>query len=153
MFETYDRVNAGLLRRFGAMFYDGLLILALWMVVTALLLTMTGGEAITSARVGGFEYIYRIVLIGIFVAFFGLFWTRRGQTLGMAAWKIYLERDDGKALTWADTFKRLAGAFVSMGALGLGYFWMYMDADRRTWHDRWTKTSVVRYVQKKKTFD
>jgi uncharacterized RDD family membrane protein YckC len=149
MFETYDRINAGLPRRLGAMFYDALLILALWMVVTALLLPLTGGEAITTGRVGAFEYIYRAVLIGIFVAFFGLFWTRRGQTLGMAAWKIYVEREDGLALTWADVLKRLAGACVSLGALGLGYFWMYIDPDRRTWHDRWTKTAVVRYVQKK----
>ena len=149
MFETYDRTNAGLPRRLGAMFYDALLILALWMVVTALLLTLTGGEAITSGRVGALEYIYRAVLIGIFVAFFGLFWTRRGQTLGMAAWKIYVEREDGLPLTWADVLKRLAGACVSLGALGLGYFWMYIDPDRRTWHDRWTKTAVVRYVQKK----
>jgi len=149
MFETYDRINAGLPRRLGAMFYDALLILALWMVVTALLLPLTGGEAITTGRVGAFEYIYRAVLVGIFVAFFGLFWTRRGQTLGMAAWKIYVEREDGLPLSWADVLKRLAAACVSLGALGLGYFWMYIDRDRRTWHDRWTKTSVVRYVQKK----
>ena len=149
MFETYDRINAGLPRRLGAMFYDGLLILALWMVVTALLLPLTGGEAITTGRVGAFEYIYRAVLIGIFVAFFGLFWTRRGQTLGMAAWKIYVEREDGLPLTWADVLKRLAGACVSLGALGVGYFWMYIDRDRRTWHDRWTKTAVVRYLLKK----
>jgi uncharacterized RDD family membrane protein YckC len=149
MFETYDRISAGLPRRLGAMFYDALLILALWMVVTALLLPLTGGEAITTGRVGAFEYIYRAVLIGIFVAFFGLFWTRRGQTLGMAAWKIYVEREDGLPLTWVDVLKRLACACVSLGALGLGYLWMYMDRDRRTWHDRWTKTEVVRYVQKK----
>ena len=149
MFETYERMNAGLLRRFGAMFYDGLLIIALCMVVTALLLSLTGGEAITTGRFGAFAYVYRAVLVGIFIAFFGLFWTHRGQTLGMAAWKIYLERDDGLSLTWGDTLKRLAAACVSLGTLGLGYFWMYIDPDRRTWHDRWTQTSVVRYVQKK----
>jgi uncharacterized RDD family membrane protein YckC len=148
MSDTYERVSAGLMRRFGAMFYDGLLIIALWMVATALLLPLTGGEAITSGRVGAFEYVYRAVLIAIFVAFFGLFWTKRGQTLGMAAWKIHLERSDGSRVTWSDTIKRLTGACVSLGVLGLGYFWMYIDRDRRTWHDRWTKTLIVRYVKK-----
>ncbi len=147
--ELYDKTVAGLGRRLGAMFYDALLIIAVWMVVTAVLLTLTGGEAILSSRVGGFEYLYQLFLIAVFVAFFGVFWTRRGQTLGMAAWKIYVEREDGLRLTWMDTIKRLAGACISLAVLGLGYFWMYIDRDRRTWHDRWTRTSVVHYVPKK----
>jgi uncharacterized RDD family membrane protein YckC len=149
MIEFYDKTSVGLARRFGAMFYDALLILAICMVITSGLLTLTGGEAITSGRVGALELLYQLLLIAVFVTFFGLFWTRRGQTLGMAAWKIYVERDDGLPLTWADTLKRLAGAFVSLAAFGLGYFWLYIDRDRRTWHDRWSRTSVVRYVPKK----
>lgn len=149
MIEFYDKTVAGLGRRFGAMLYDALLIMAVWMVITSVLLFLTGGDAITSGSVGALEYLYQLLLLAVFVAFFGLFWTRRGQTLGMAAWKIYVERDDGLRLTWADTLKRLAGAFVSLAVFGLGYFWMYFDRDRRTWHDRWSQTSVVRYVPKK----
>lgn len=141
--------SAGVFRRFGAMFYDALLIIALWMVATAFLLPLTGGEAITSERVGALEYVYRFVLLAIFVAFFGLFWTRRGQTLGMAAWKIRIERVDGARLTWADVMKRLAGAFVSFFALGLGYFWIWIDRDRLAWHDRWSGTRVVQLPKKK----
>ncbi len=138
-----EREPAGVFRRFGAMLYDGLLIVALWMVVTALILPLTGGEAITSDRVGALEYIYQAVLLGIFIFFFGVFWTRRGQTLGMAAWKLRLERVDGALLSWADVFQRLAGACVSFFALGLGYFWIWIDPERRAWHDRWTATRVV----------
>jgi uncharacterized RDD family membrane protein YckC len=147
--EYYDKTVAGLGRRFGAMFYDALLIFAVCMVITGVLLTFTGGEAILRSRVGVLEYLFQAMLIAVFVAFFGLFWTRRGQTLGMAAWKIYVEREDGLRLTWVDTIKRLAGAFISLAVFGLGYFWMYVDPDRRTWHDRWTRTAVVRYVPKK----
>lgn len=147
--ELYDKTVAGLGRRFGAMVYDALLIVAVYMVITALLLFLTGGEAILRSRVGVLEYLFQAMLVAVFVAFFGLFWTRRGQTLGMAAWKIYVEREDGLQLTWVDTIKRLAGACISLAAFGLGYFWMYIDRDRRTWHDRWTRTSVVRYMPKK----
>jgi uncharacterized RDD family membrane protein YckC len=148
MAVTFEKTSPGVLRRFGAMFYDALLIIALWMVATALLLPLTGGEAITDGRVGVLENAYRAVLVAIFIAFFGLFWTRRGQTLGMAAWKIYVEREDGNLLTWVDTLKRLAAACISLAPLGLGYFWLYADRDRRTWHDRWSKTRVVRYEKR-----
>lgn len=133
----------------GAMFYDALLIIALWMVATALLLPFTGGEAITSDRVGALEYAYRVVLIAIFVIFFGVFWTRRGQTLGMAAWKLRVQRADGAQMKWSDVLKRLAAACVSLALLGLGYFWIWIDRDRLAWHDRWTGTRVVVLPKKK----
>ena len=37
---------AGLLRRLAALFYDSLLLLALWFVATAVLLPFTGGDAV-----------------------------------------------------------------------------------------------------------
>jgi uncharacterized RDD family membrane protein YckC len=135
--------GAGLLRRLGAMLYDGLLVVALMMVATALLLLFTGGEAITADRFGVFEYVYRAVLLAIVVGFFGSFWIRRGQTLGMAAWRLKLERDDGAAITWPDALKRLAGAAVSLLALGLGYVWIWIDRDRLAWHDRWSRTRII----------
>jgi uncharacterized RDD family membrane protein YckC len=135
--------QAGVLRRFGAMFYDLLLVVALLMVVTALLMTMTGGEAITSERYGAIEYAYRGLLVAVIVGFFGLFWTQRGQTLGMMAWRLKVVREDGTLLSWTDTVKRLGAALVSWAALGLGYFWIWIDRDRLAWHDRWTRTRVV----------
>ncbi|HWK48688.1 MAG TPA: RDD family protein [Steroidobacter sp.] len=135
--------SAGLLRRLGAMFYDLLLVLAVMMVATAAFLPLTGGEAITSERYGAWEYAYRVLLLAIIVLFFGLFWTRRGQTLGMAAWRLHLEREDGSALNWADVFKRLAGATVSLTLAFAGYVWILIDRDKLAWHDRWTRTRIV----------
>jgi uncharacterized RDD family membrane protein YckC len=134
---------AGVLRRFGAMLYDALLVIAAMMVVTAGFLPFTGGEAISSQRFGVLEYFYQAVLLLVLISFFGWFWTHRGQTLGMAAWRLKLERDDGAPLTWRDALKRLAGAAVSLLALGLGYFWIWIDRDHRAWHDRWSRTRVV----------
>jgi uncharacterized RDD family membrane protein YckC len=135
--------QAGVLRRFGAMLYDGLVVTALLMTITALLLFVTGGEAITSEQHGAFERAYQALLVGLIVAFFGWFWTRRGQTLGMQAWRLKVSREDGSLLTWTDTFKRLAAALISFAPLGLGYFWLWIDRDRLTWHDRWTHTRVI----------
>lgn len=135
--------SAGVLRRFGAMFYDLLLIIALQMVVTALLLPLTGGEAITAGRYGGLEYAYQFLLLALVIGFFGLFWTRRGQTLGMMAWRLKVVRTDGALLSWTDTFKRLAGAVVSWSPAALGYFWIWFDRDHLAWHDRWSGTRVI----------
>lgn len=150
MSDSTEVKSAGVLKRLGAMLYDGLLLIALWMVVTALLLPLTGGEAITSDRVGALELVYQAVLVLVFVAFFGGFWTRRGQTLGMVAWRLKLQRADGSPVGWSDALKRLAAACVSFFALGLGYFWIWIDRDGLAWHDRWTDTRVVALPKQKK---
>ncbi len=136
-------MNAGVLRRFGAMLYDALLVLALLFIVTTLFLPFTGGEAITPDRSVVIERIYQSVLLLVVVLFFCVFWTWRGQTVGMLAWRLRVERSDGRLLTWGDALLRLAGAAVSLAALGLGYFWIWIDRDRLAWHDRWSGTRVV----------
>lgn len=138
-----DPVRAGLLRRLGAMLYDGLLLLAVLMVATALFLPLTGGEAVDPEKNPVLEWLYRGVLGALIVGFFGLFWTRRGQTLGMASWRLRVEREDGALLGWADVLRRLAWAVVSLLPLGLGLLWIMLDPQRRAWHDRLSGTRVV----------
>lgn len=140
---TAAPVPAGLLRRLGALLYDGLLLLALLMVATAAFLPLTGGEAVDPRTHPVLELVYRGILLGIVYAFFGLFWTRRGQTLGMASWRLRVEREDGTPLGWADTARRLACALLSWLPLGLGYLWILVDPERRAWHDRLSRTRVV----------
>lgn len=136
-------IQAGVLRRFGAMLYDTLLVLALLFIVTALFLPFTRGEAITPGESGALEHVYQAMLLLAIVLFFCVFWTRKGQTVGMLAWRLRVERNDGKLLTWRDALLRLAGACASLAALGLGYFWIWIDRDKLAWHDRWSGTRVV----------
>ncbi len=141
--------NAGLLRRIGAIVYDTLLVAALWMVVTALLLPFTHGEAITLQTAGPMEYLYRVVLLVVFIAFFGFFWTRKGQTPGMIAWRLKVVREDGDALQWRNVIARLSGAFVSMAVFALGYLWT-ISGDHVAWHDRWSATKIVVLPKRKR---
>lgn len=141
--------SAGVVRRLGAMVYDLLLLIAVMMVATALLLPLTGGEAITSERFGVWEYLYRVLLVVIVIVFFGLFWTRRGQTLGMLAWRLRIEKEDGSLLGWGDVIKRLAAATVALTLALVGYLWIWVDKDRLAWPDRWTRTRVVVLPKKK----
>lgn len=132
------------------MLYDGLLIVALLMVITAALLPFTGGEALTRDRLGVYEIGYQVVLLAVVVVFFGGFWTHRGQTLGMAAWRLRVQRPDGSAIGWGDAFKRIAAALVAWLPFGLGYFWIWMDREGLAWPDRWTGTRVVVLPKKKR---
>jgi uncharacterized RDD family membrane protein YckC len=136
-------VPAGLLRRLGAVLYDGLLLVAVLMVTTALFLPFTGGRALDPQERPVLEWVYRATLLLVTVAFFGVFWTRRGQTLGMASWRLRIEREDGGALTWGDTVRRLAAAVLSWLPFGLGYLWILIDPQRRAWHDRLSGTRIL----------
>jgi uncharacterized RDD family membrane protein YckC len=136
--------SARLLRRLAALFYDTLLLLGVLMTVTWLLLLLTRGEAITHETVGAFEYLYRALLLGLVIAYYGFSWIRSGQTLGMLAWRIRVVRTDGGLLRWRDALLRLATSTLSWLPAGLGYFWMLFDRDDLTWHDRLSHTRVVR---------
>jgi uncharacterized RDD family membrane protein YckC len=135
--------SAGVLRRLGAMFYDLLLVVAVLMVLTSLMLPFTGGEAVTVGRYSKWKHAFQLLEVVVIVIYFGVPWTRSGQTLGMQAWRLRVEREDGSRLRWWDVIKRLAGATVSLVLALLGYFWIWIDRDKLAWHDRWTRTRVV----------
>jgi uncharacterized RDD family membrane protein YckC len=125
------------------MLYDALLLTALWMAVTALFLPFTGGEALLADAFPVLSLIHRLALVGVLVAFYGVAWTTRGQTLGMAAWRLRVERIDGRLLGWPDVLRRLGAALLSSLVVGAGWLAAVIDPQRRTWHDRLSGTRVV----------
>lgn len=161
---------AGPFRRFAALVYDFLLLVAVLFLGTLALLPFSGGRAITPQDAGPWEYAYRVYVAALVLGFFGVSWTRRGQTLGMMSWKIRVERIDGMRLGWAGCARRLAigTAFALSAAAGLwllrapagtprwlggaallvpvavNYAWMRRGGDSRTLHDRLSDSRVVR---------
>lgn len=125
-------------RRLGALLYDALILAALWMLATAPLLALTGGEAI-----GQGAPWFRLYLMVIAAVFFCWFWTHGGQTLGMRAWRAKLETTDGQSVDWPRAGIRFAAVLLSLAPAGLGYLWALVDKDRLTWHDRISGTRVV----------
>ena len=104
---------AGNLRQMGAAVYDGLLLLAVFMVVTFIPVAMTGHD-LSATSVGPFWHATHQGLLGVFLAlYYGYAWTRRGQTLGMKAWNIRITAASGGALGWRVALTRLvAAAFI-----------------------------------------
>ncbi len=56
-------------------------------VATFALLPLSGGEAILTATQGIVGQLYHALLVLLVFGYFGLCWTRSGQTLGMRAWR------------------------------------------------------------------
>ncbi len=130
--------GAGPWRRIGALSYDLLIVAALLVIGTGIVLAATGGEAI---RPGTRWYQVYLALIG--TAYFAGFWWRRGQTIGMVAWRLYLRSADGSPVTFGQSMTRAVAATVSWGLAGLGFFWMLVDRERRTWHDLASGTRLI----------
>jgi uncharacterized RDD family membrane protein YckC len=136
----------GLLRRLGAMAYDALLLLALLMMLSYPYVWLTGG-----VKPGLFvKTLYQLYLLAICFLFYGGFWVRGGQTLGMRSWRIKLVRQDGGPITWMIAVKRFAYALLSLICLGLGFLWVLYDRDKLAWHDRWSETRLVRLPKEQK---
>ena len=158
---------AGALRRLAAALYDAVLLLALAVLVTLLLLALNGGAAITRAAVGRWEYAYVALLFAVVAAYYGVAWTRSGETLGMKAWRIRVEGGDDARLRWRAALIRLAcaaplyvlalgGVLAFVARLGgwplltacclplaVSYAWL-LAGGRGTLHNRWSRTRVVR---------
>jgi uncharacterized RDD family membrane protein YckC len=161
---------AGILRRLAALCYDTLLLAAILFAATAAWLPFTGGEAITPQASGMLAYLYRAWLLLVAFAYFAVSWTRAGQTLGMRAWRIRLERAAGGTPGWLDAVVRftLGASMALLAVLGLWFLrepgwslahvvavmlllpplanllWAAFDRDGRTLQDLASLTRVVR---------
>ena len=118
------------------MVYDVLLIIAIWMMTLLVLVIINGGEAVGGAAV-------QLVLAAELIGFYLFFWSRPGQTLGMAAWRLKLVDLDGNPPTFKQLLMRIAAAPLSLLSCGIGYLWFYVGERRQTWHDRISGTMVV----------
>ena len=133
-----DREYASLARRLGALLYDGLIVVALWMLTGAIVLSFTGGEAIPAGT-----FWFRGLLLLVAGLFFTAFWTRDGQTLGMRAWRLKLVQEDGDVPGWRTAGLRFAAGCLSLGALGAGFLFALFDEHKRAWHDKVAGTRLV----------
>ncbi|RZO81120.1 MAG: RDD family protein [Halieaceae bacterium] len=125
-----------------AMLYDSLLIIPLFMAAAALWIaffgpTKTLDEPAVPAVLQWCSWILILLL------FFGIFWRRAGQTLGMQAWRIELISTSGEPLTWKQVTIRLSGAMLSAVFFGGGYLWRFVPPHHRYWHDRLSQTRLV----------
>jgi len=77
------------------------------------------------------------VVISFF--YFGHYWTKRGQTLGMKVWNIKAVTHNGALMGWGHALKRYV-----FSLLGLGLLWMIFDKENLPLQDRMSKTKLIK---------
>jgi len=145
--------RAGFIRRFGSWVYDVLIAFAVYMIAGAIsfllfnlsikfgLISMVGFEHAIDLKRSSLIYTLLVDGFGIFwVAFFFVwFWSRSGQTLGMKAWRLRVQNQDGTRISTTTAIARLLPTL-----LGLGNFTVLFDQKNKlSLQDRVTHTEVV----------
>lgn len=138
-----------LLRRFAAMVYDSLLIMAISILYAAIMAginiaikgTPATGERITWGVFGIVVFSGWILTIG---CFFCYFWHKSGQTLGMKTWRMKIVNNNNLYCpSYAQCITRFLCAPVSLCLLGVGYLLMYTNTERQTLHDKISNTRTL----------
>lgn len=143
--------TAGLIRRLAAMVYDSLLVFGVLFTATipAVFFRADKIEPIVNEQIvtdlpsvaSGLPF--QLYLLVVYITFFCWFWKKRGQTLGMQAWRLQLVDMAGNHLTIRQCVTRLFAALVSFLCFGAGYWWILIDKDHLSWHDKLSNSRIV----------
>ena len=80
-----------------------------------------------------------ILAITFGLVFFGYFWTKSGQTIGMRAWRLKVQTHQGNLISWPQAIIRSISAL-----LGLGNLVVLVDfKNKKALQDYLSKTEVV----------
>jgi uncharacterized RDD family membrane protein YckC len=152
-----DLAPASVTRRFAAMFYDFILCIALMMVTVGLYMIIANiilGEdtykAMNDSGQSTHDPLLSSILFITLYVFFGFFWTKNGQTLGMQVWHIRVQNKNNTSISWNQALLRFLMGTVSWIALGLGHLWPFFDGEKRSWQCIFSSTELVK-IPKSKT--
>ena len=145
--------RAGFIRRFGSWVYDGLIAIAVYMTAGAVsfaifailvntgIVPSGGEEHVISVLQNSIVYtlINELFKLGWVAYFFVFFWARSGQTIGMKAWRLKVQNQDGSLISKKTGLKRL---LPTLG--GLGNLVVIFDRKQKlSLQDRLTNTEVI----------
>jgi len=129
----------GLIRLLLVMVYDTVIVFAVLMVAGSIALLLP-----FKSQMAGKDPLYTLYLLLFWFFYLAWCWRNGGMTLGMRAWKVRLLDAGGSTQPgWLQCILRFTAAFVSAAALGAGYWWILVDKDHRSWHDRVSKTQLI----------
>ncbi len=153
LFDYSSFPRAGFRRRFASWIYDLLLSIAVYMTAGAvsflliLLLIYFGAVGMqgfdhvsdTIANTAWLKWPNELWKLSWVSFFFIWFWSKSGQTLGMKAWRLRIQNQDGSNISKRTGLKRLLPTL-----LGLGNLAVIIDRKNKlSLQDRVTKTEVV----------
>lgn len=133
-----------LLKILFAIFYDLLILLAIFMLVGLIAVAannaVTGQDVIPASTIS-FQLLLYLVAFG----YYAYFWKKSGQTVGMKAWRIRLiNLNENKPLSLQQLAIRYVTAQLSFGLCLAGYLYRWVNPSRLTAHDQLSKTRIIK---------
>lgn len=152
-----DLIPVSVTRRLAAMFYDFILCIALLMVTTGLYMIIAnlvlGADTYKAMNDSGqsiHDPLLSSILFITLYGFFGFFWTKNGQTLGMQVWHIRVQNKNNTTITWTQALLRFLMGGISWIAFGVGHLWPLFDNEKRSWQCIFSESELVK-IPKRKT--
>ena len=141
MNNSSAKTPAGILRRLLAVFYDGILIIGIYMSFV-ILITYLNGKALES----DLEKIFlQLSFVIITLGFFCYFWkVNSGQTLGMQVWKIRLISEDEANIKIKTMILRSFYSIFFTILLFSNFVYMFFNKEKKTLGDKLSKTKIIR---------
>jgi len=85
-----------------------------------------------------------IATVGSFL-YYGLMWSRSGQTVGKKMMGLQVVTTEGELPGfWRSVARAIIGYGLSSAVFNLGFLWMLWDDQQQTWHDKLFGTYVVK---------
>ena len=145
---TQTKPDTLIVQRMFALLYDLWPAVALWMLLSALFnlgyfVAGNGEREIlkTGSALGMLLWLCCWLVAGVYAV---MSWSRGGQTLGMRPWRLRVTGIGGTPPTRQQLIQRYAVGSLSLLIGGLGFWWAWFDRDRLTWHDRVSRTRMMR---------
>jgi uncharacterized RDD family membrane protein YckC len=126
-------------RRLMVMLYDGVAILGILMLATAIALPF--GE---TQKIALQNFWFTMWLLLVCFLYLAGCWRYGSMTLGMRAWRVRIISSDGNRISWGRCLLRFLTSLVSLAAFGLGIFWALVDKKNRSWHDLAGHTLLIK---------
>jgi len=127
-----------LMKRYLAVVYEALLMLALTLVLTAAYVMLLGDASHGWKRLG-----LQLLLWSSMGAYFMRCWVVTGQTLASQTWKLKVVDRQGRLLNWQQAAIRYVVASLLLLPAGLTLWWAILDKEQQFLHDRLLGSRLV----------
>jgi uncharacterized RDD family membrane protein YckC len=133
-----------------AMLVDGLVLTTAVTGFAAIFLRLNPiRELLQAAKLPLIAIAVVATLLFLWVVYEYLFVVYTGSTIGLRVARLQLAMFDGSPLARRIRKRRVIATYLSAFSVGLGYFWCVMDQDGLCWHDRITRTHLVKFMKPK----
>lgn len=127
-----------LMKRYLAVVYEALLMLALALALTAAYILLVGDASHGWKRLG-----LQILLWVVMGAYFVRCWAVTGQTLASQTWKLKVVDQSGQLLSARQAVLRYLMASILLLPAGLTLWWALLDREQQFLHDRLLGSRII----------